>query len=254
MVIKSPFYIAYHGAWPDALRPQHVDFANNTKVIEVELNSDVWFTLFRYQDIICCPIVELVFCHSTQHYKKRPSESLSKLKEANALDIQCNLPYVSNAFFLSTHWLGLSHERRARHNRQRITPKKKLLRFVRTLRLNITQAKTHQCKKRRGERIDQKGKRKEKTDPVQPQAGRAANLHRHPSLLSRVQELVLPNRDPAFFFLAVVATAAVGTLGARLAVAAGPLSIARHLRKAEITVDEPFLGLEDASGEEEFHA
>lgn len=85
-----------------------------------------------------------------------------------------------------------------------------------------------------------------------PLVGR--HSHRDPSLLSSVQELVLPHGDPTFFLLTVVAAAAVRTLGAGLAVAAGPLSVARHLRKAKVAVHNPLLRLEDAAGEEEFHA
>ena len=65
---------------------------------------------------------------------------------------------------------------------------------------------------------------------------------------------MLPHGDPTFLLLAVVAAAAVRTLGAGLAVTAGPLPVARHLRKAEVAVHNPLLGLEDAAGEEEFHA
>ena len=65
---------------------------------------------------------------------------------------------------------------------------------------------------------------------------------------------MLPYGDPTFLLLAVVATATVRTLGAGLAVTAGPLSVARHLREAEVAVHNPLLRLKDAAGEEKFHA
>ena len=82
----------------------------------------------------------------------------------------------------------------------------------------------------------------------------ARSSHRHPTSLSSGQELVLPDRHPALFLFAVVATAAVRTLGARLADVARPLAAAGKLCQAEVAVHQALLRLEDAAGEEKFHA
>ena len=65
---------------------------------------------------------------------------------------------------------------------------------------------------------------------------------------------MLPDRHPALFLFAVVATATIRTLGARLADVARPLAAAGKLCQAEVAVHKALLGLEDAAGEEKFHA